>query len=305
MTNLRVGVVNRYAADERHTYPLGLALHALGATFVPIDVRSLAASIGHDQLIRLGLADDLDQIADFDELRLDGVVWRVSEAAFRTYSDLQWQISRRYLLSNSWECGCVCADKWRTSVKLSEAGIGVVPTILLLPGAKVPAFSHADTIIKPSVGARGQGVRPAQAGTDPGIDEPYVAQPLIGGAASAQIRALVCGFTEVAAMYRLPTNPSGHGRLQVNNLESGGTPMAASAAPVRDIAMAAARCLGGDVLGVDLIRYEGEWVVLEVNGSPGLDGIASVTDVNIHRLAAEAILRRLSDRGRLDDRRRR
>ncbi len=299
MTNLRIGVVNRYAGDQRHSYPLGLALSALGAVYVPIDVRSLRASVGRERLARLTIADDAEQTVDFDDLRLNGVVWRVSEAAFRTYGDLQWQISRRYLLVNSWECASVCADKWRTSVQLSEAGIRVVPTILLLPGAMVPAFGNADTIIKPSVGARGRGVRTAQAGTDPGINEPHVAQPLIGGADSAQIRATVCGFTEVAAMYRLPVEPSKPGRLQVNNLESGGAPMAASVAPVRDIAMATARCLGGDVLGVDLIKHQGEWAVLEVNGSPGLNGIASVADTDIYLLAGQAILRRLGDQGRL------
>jgi glutathione synthase/RimK-type ligase-like ATP-grasp enzyme len=39
------------------------------------------------------------------------------------------------------------------------------------------------------------------------------------------------------------------------------------------------------MLGVDLVRRNGEWAVLEVNASPGLDGMARVSDVDCYRLA--------------------
>lgn len=294
MENLRVGVVNRYTADERHRYPLGLALDRIGARYVPIDVRGIKASLGEDRTPRLTVASEAGKPdPSFDDLMLDGVVWRVSEGAFHAYADLQWLIGRRYVLINDWKCARICANKWRTSVELAAAGVQVVPTILLVPGMKVPAFYGVQTVIKPSVGARGRGVRVAEAGTDPGITEPHVAQPLIGSSAEEQIRALVCGFSSVLAMFRQPAEQSRPGGVPVNNLEAGGLPVPTDAEPVRDIALAAARCLGGDLLGVDLIRYNGEWSVLEVNASPGLDGIARVADVDGYRIAAEAVVSRL------------
>jgi ribosomal protein S6--L-glutamate ligase len=235
-----------------------------------------------------------------DDLRLDGVLWRVSEDAFHAYSDVQWLIARRYVLVNNWECTRVCASKWRSSVVLSAAGIGVVPTMLLSPGMKVPAFPGVETVIKPSVSARGRGVRVAEAGTDPGITESYVAQPLIGGPAEDQVRALVCGPGSVLAMIRRPAGPDQPGLMRVNNIEAGAVPAPTGDESVRDIALAAANCLGGDLLGVDLVRRDGKWEVLEVNASPGLDGVAQVAAVDCYRLAAEAVLSRLRQRRAAD-----
>jgi glutathione synthase/RimK-type ligase-like ATP-grasp enzyme len=292
--NLRVGIVNRYTADKERDYPLGQALGHIGATYVPIDVRGMTASLGAQGDPGLTVAGQAGQPdTAFGDLRLDGIVWRVSEDAFPTYADLQWQIARRCVLVNSWRCTRICASKWRTSVELAAAGVRVVPTVLLLPGMKVPAFRGVQTVIKPCVGARGRGVRLAEAGTDPGITEPHVAQPLIRGVAEEQVRALVCGFSSVLAMFRVPSTLSRPGGVRVNNLEAGGVPMLARAEPVRDIARAAASCLGGDLLGVDLVQWNGAWAVLEVNASPGLDGIAQVADVDCYRLAAEAVLSRL------------
>jgi glutathione synthase/RimK-type ligase-like ATP-grasp enzyme len=290
----RVGIVNRYTAARRRRYPLGLALERIGATYLPIDVQAITASLGQEGAVRLTVADQAGQSdVSFDDLALDGVVWRVSEGAFRAYADIQRLIAMRHVLVNDWECASICASKWRTSVELAAAGVRVVPTILLLPGMNVPAFRGAQTVIKPSEGARGRGVRVAEPGARLRITEPHVAQPLIGGSAGEQVRALVCGFSAVLAMVREPGEQSRPGRVRVNNLEAGGVPAPAPAEPVRDIALAAANCLGGDLLGVDLVRWNGEWAVLEVNASPGLDGIALVADVDCYRLAAEAVLSRL------------
>ena len=97
-------------------------------------------------------------------------------------------------------------------------------------------------------------------------------------------------------MFREPSEQSQPGPVRVNNLEAGGVPLPADAERIRDIALAAATCLGGDLLGVDLVRWNGEWAVLEVNASPGLDGMAQVADVDCYRMAAEAVLNRLRGR---------
>jgi glutathione synthase/RimK-type ligase-like ATP-grasp enzyme len=289
--NLRVGVVNRYTADKRRRYPLGLALGRIGAAYVPIDVRAITAALDDNGDQSLTVAGPAGQPGrDIAELRLDGVVWRVSEDDFHAYADVQRLLARRYPLVNGWPCARICADKWRTSTQLADAGIRVVPTVLLTPGMKIPEFPGSATVIKPCVGARGRGVRVAEAGTRPGLTEPHVAQPLIPGPAGEQVRALVCGLSSVLAMVREPGERSAPGLALVNNLEAGGVPAPTGAVPVRDIALAAATCLGGDLLGVDLVRWNGEFAVLEVNASPGLDGIAQVAGVDCYLVAAESVL---------------
>lgn len=287
-------MVNRYTPEKRRGYPLGLALMRAGAVNVPVDVRAIRAWLddnGTERMTVAGSAGHPD--TDIDELGLDGFVWRVSEGAFGMYADIQRSIGKRHPLVNSWECARICASKWRTSVTVADAGIRVVPTFLLVPGMAVPAFPGTQTVIKPCAGAGGRGVRIAEAGTDPGISEPYVAQPMIGGPPGEQIRALVAGCSSVHAMVRVPPGPGGKGVMRVNNIEAGGVPEPADAEPVRDIALATARCLGGDVLGVDLVKWKGDWAVLEVNSSPGLDGIARVTDADCYGIVAKAVLSRL------------
>jgi ribosomal protein S6--L-glutamate ligase len=294
---LRVGVVNRYTAEKRRRYPVGLALARIGATYVPIDVREISASLGAAGTYRVTVAGAAGQPGSrLEDLDLDGIAWRVSEDAFNAYADIQRLLAQRHVLVNAWACARICANKWQTSLRLAAAGIPVIPTILLVPGMQVPAFNGAETVIKPCVGAGGRGVRTVKSGTDPMINEPHVAQPLLSGDPGENARALVCGFSSVLAMSREPGRRSKQGAVPVNNLAAGGIAARMAADPIRDIALAAAECLDGDLLGVDLVRRNGEWAILEVNASPGLDGIARVADEDCYRIAAEAILSRLKGR---------
>ncbi|WP_305783964.1 ATP-grasp domain-containing protein [Symbioplanes lichenis] len=280
----RIGVVSRYTDRSRAGYPLGLALQRLGATYVPIDVRDVTAAVDGPGPPRVRIGEP-----DLDEFKLDGLLWRISENDLYRFIEAQRLLAGRLPMINPLPCHEICADKWSTSVALAAAGVPIVPTTLLSPGNPVPAFPGVATVIKPVVGARGRGLRIASARSVPPIDEVHVAQPQIGGAVTDQVRALVCGRDQVLAAYRVPqlTRPDG---LPVNNLEAGGTPLAAAAEPVRDLALAAARHLGGVLLGVDLVRWNGEWAVLEVNSSPGMSGVAAVSDVDAYELAARAVL---------------
>jgi glutathione synthase/RimK-type ligase-like ATP-grasp enzyme len=280
---MRVGIVNRFTAATRSRYPLGLALERVGATFVPIEIHEVTGVLGSSGPPRVVVGD-----VDLDTLDLDGLVWRVSENDFHRFADLQRLLAGRLPMVNTLGCHERCADKWTTSVALAGAGIEIVPTTLLSPGTAVPAFPRTETVIKPTIGARGRGVRIADAGSVPPAEESYLAQPRVGGTPEDQIRALVCGPETVLALHRVP---AGHGpALRVNNFEAGGKPRAARAEPIRDIALTTAHVLGAALLGVDLVRWEGKWAVLEANSSPGLTGISRVTDVDCYRLAAEAIV---------------
>jgi ribosomal protein S6--L-glutamate ligase len=96
-------------------------------------------------------------------------------------------------------------------------------------------------------------------------------------ASGQDIRVFVIGGKVIAAMQR--TGAPGEFR---SNLHRGG-----HAAPVkitpeeRKTAILAARSMGLNVCGVDLLRADEGPVVMEVNSSPGLEGIEQSTNVDV------------------------
>lgn len=62
------------------------------------------------------------------------------------------------------------------------------------------------------------------------------------------------------------------------------------------LAIQAAQVLGLDFAGVDLIRTRRGSAVLEVNSSPGLEGIEAITGLNIAELVIKFIEDRLESR---------
>ncbi|MFM8938501.1 MAG: 30S ribosomal protein S6--L-glutamate ligase, partial [Phenylobacterium sp.] len=97
------------------------------------------------------------------------------------------------------------------------------------------------------------------------------------------IRAFVVGRTLLAAMER----KGAEGDFR-SNLHRGGSATMIELTPLeKSTALKAARSMGLNVAGVDLLRSDHGPVVMEVNSSPGLEGIEKATGVDV----AEAIIR--------------
>lgn len=110
-----------------------------------------------------------------------------------------------------------------------------------------------------------------------GIDVDIMVQEYIAESAGSDIRCLVLGDRVIAAMRR-QAKP---GEFR-SNLHRGGTAEIARISPAeRRTAVAAARTVGLNLAGVDLIRSNHGPLVLEVNSSPGLEGIETATGVDI------------------------
>ena len=110
-----------------------------------------------------------------------------------------------------------------------------------------------------------------------GLYANFLVQEFVAEAKGADLRCFVVGDRVIATMKRQA--PKGDFR---SNLHRGGTAKAITATPAeQDTALRAARMLGLGVAGVDLIRSKRGPLILEVNASPGLEGIeaASGTDV--------------------------
>ena len=110
-----------------------------------------------------------------------------------------------------------------------------------------------------------------------GLYATFLVQEFVAEAKGADLRCFVVGDEVVASMRRQA--PAGEFR---SNLHRGGTAKAVQATHAeRDVAVRAAAALGLQVAGVDLIRSRRGPLVLEVNASPGLEGIEDATGVDI------------------------
>ncbi len=109
------------------------------------------------------------------------------------------------------------------------------------------------------------------------LDANILVQEYIKEAGGSDIRAIVVGGRVVAAILR--QGAPGDFR---SNLHRGGTADKVRLAPEeRSIAVRAARTLGLNVSGVDMLRSNHGPVVMEVNSSPGLEGIEAATGVDV------------------------
>jgi ribosomal protein S6--L-glutamate ligase len=140
-------------------------------------------------------------------------------------------------------------------------------------------------VIKLNEGAQGSGVvlaeKPAASQSVieafRGLYANFLVQEFVREANGRDIRCFVVGDQVVAAMQRAAVE----GDFRAN-LHRGGTgsPVKLSSAE-RRIALRAAKALGLGIAGVDLLRSARGPLVLEVNASPGLEGIEAVTGVDV------------------------
>jgi ribosomal protein S6--L-glutamate ligase len=113
----------------------------------------------------------------------------------------------------------------------------------------------------------------------------FLIQEFIAEADGHDIRAFVVGGKVVAAMER--SAPPGDFR---SNLHRGGTATGVKLSRrEQNIAIAAAKAMNLNVAGVDLIRARRGPLVLEVNSSPGLEGIEAATEVDVAEKIIEFI----------------
>jgi len=110
-----------------------------------------------------------------------------------------------------------------------------------------------------------------------GLYANFLVQEFVAEAEGADLRCFVVGDRVVASMQRQA--PAGDFR---SNLHRGGTATAIeSTAEEQAMAVRAAQVIGLGVAGVDLIRSRRGPLVLEVNASPGLEGIEEATGVDV------------------------
>lgn len=180
-------------------------------------------------------------------------------------------------------------DKLNSMQLLARDGIGLPVTGFADKPGDIPDLIEmvggAPLVIKLLEGTQGIGVVLAETRTAAesvieafmGLNANILVQQYISEAKGADIRCFVVGNKVVAAMKRQAK--AGEFR---SNLHRGGTATAVKlSAAERKTALQAAKCMGLAVAGVDILQSSDGPVVMEVNSSPGLEGIEAATTVDV------------------------
>lgn len=195
-------------------------------------------------------------------------------------------------------------DKLRSLQLLARKGIGLPVTGFAhdprATDALIDQVGGAPLVIKLLEGTQGVGVvlaetrKAAESVIEAfrGLNANILAQEYIKEAGGADIRCLVVGGKVVAAMKR--QGKEGEFR---SNLHRGGTASIVKITPEeRSTAVRAAGILGLNVAGVDLLRSNHGPVVMEVNSSPGLDGIETTTGKDIAGMIVDFIEKEVKEK---------
>jgi ribosomal protein S6--L-glutamate ligase len=110
-----------------------------------------------------------------------------------------------------------------------------------------------------------------------GLNAEILVQEFIKESKGSDIRAFVVGGKVVAAMKR----QSASGDFRSNLHRGGKSEPVKLSRKEKETAIKAAKALGLQIAGVDMLRSERGPLVIEVNSSPGLEGIEKTTGVDV------------------------
>lgn len=240
-----------------------------------------------------------------ESLNLDAVMPRIGATyTFYGAAVLRQFEMRGVFASNTSDAIVRARDKLRSHQILASAGVGMPVTgfahsIRDVDGL-IDTVGGAPMVLKLLEGTQGIGVVLAETreaaesvlSAFKQLDANMLAQEFIAEARGSDVRAFVVDGKVVAAMSR-QAKP---GEFR-SNIHRGGTATAVELTPdEEDTALRSAAALGLHVAGVDLVRSARGPLVLEVNASPGLEGIESATGVDVAGNIVEFIENRVATR---------
>lgn len=244
-----------------------------------------------------------------EELNFDAVIPRIgaSQTFYGTAVVRQFEMMGVFPANES-QAISRSRDKLRCLQLMARAGIALPVTGFAHSTKDVDGLLElvggAPVVVKLLEGTQGKGVVLAETmkaaesviSAFRQLDANILVQEFIKEAGGADIRAFVVGGKVVASMLR--QGPEGEFR---SNLHRGGTAHRVRLSPEeRATATRAAKVMGLNVAGVDLLRSNHGTLVLEVNSSPGLEGIEGCTGFDVAGAIVE-FLERSAVRGKTKD----
>ncbi len=180
-------------------------------------------------------------------------------------------------------------DKLRSLQLLARAGVGLPKTIFTNFSKNVEhvvnSVGGAPVVIKLLEGTQGLGVILADSQNSAGsvmeafngLETRIIVQEFIAEAGGADIRAFVVDGEVVGAMKR----QGKEGEFRSNLHRGGSATIIELSEEEESTALIAAKAMGLGVAGVDILQSKKGPLVLEVNSSPGLEGIERATGTDI------------------------
>lgn len=188
-------------------------------------------------------------------------------------------------------------DKLRSLQLLSRKGIGLPRTGFASKPDNIKDLiknvGGAPLVVKLLEGTQGIGVVLADTAKAAesiieafmGLKANILVQEYIKEAGGADIRCLVIGNRVVAAMKR----QGAEGEFRSNLHRGGSAEIVKLTKAERETAVNAAKVMGLNFCGVDLLRSQNGPMVMEVNSSPGLEGIETATGLDVAAKVIEFI----------------
>jgi ribosomal protein S6--L-glutamate ligase len=236
-----------------------------------------------------------------EALHFDAIIPRIgtSTTFYGTAVVRQFEVMG-VLAANSSQAISRSRDKLRALQLLAKEGIGLPVTSFARDPKDIDSLIEvvggAPLIIKMLEGTQGVGVVLAETAkaaesviaTLQQLDANILVQEFIKEAGGADIRAFVVDGKVVASMMR--QGPEGEFR---SNIHRGGSAKKIKLTPEeRSTAVRSAKTMGLKVAGVDILRSNHGPLVMEVNSSPGLEGIEGATGVNVAGAIIESLEKR-------------
>ncbi len=230
--------------------------------------------------------------------RYDAIIPRIG-ASVTQYG---MAVLRQFEMSGVWPLNESVAigrsrDKLRSMQILAKHGLGLPLTAFAHDPRQteeiIGAVKGPPVVIKLLEGTQGIGVVLAETEASAksvieafrGANVNILVQEFIKEAGGTDIRALVIGSKVVAAMKR-----TGAPEDFRSNLHRGGSAEVVKITPEeRSSAVRAARHMGLNVCGVDMLRSNHGPVIMEVNSSPGLEGIEAATGKDVAGMIVDFI----------------
>lgn len=188
-------------------------------------------------------------------------------------------------------------DKLRSTQLLARDGVGLPETTFAHDPKQtaevIKIAGGAPLVVKLLEGTQGIGVvladtdRSAKSVVEAfrGANINILVQEFIKEAGGSDIRAFVIGGKVIAAILR----QGSEGEFRSNLHRGGSAQLVKLTSEERLTAIRSAKTMGLNVCGVDMLRSNHGPVVMEVNSSPGLEGIEKVTDIDLAEKIIEFI----------------
>ncbi len=288
--NLKIGILSRNA-ELYSTRRLVEAIEANGHEAKVIDHLKCDIIIEQDKPDIYYKGESLSN--------LDAVIPRIGASVtfYGTAVVRQFEMMKKFTAVHS-QALVRSRDKLRSLQILASSGVGLPKTVFTNYSKEVDklidSVGGAPLIVKLLEGTQGYGVvlAPTKKAAQSIIEAFHsmkarvIVQEFVSESKGADIRAFVVDGKVVGAMKR----QGKEGEFRSNLHQGGSGTLIKLSKAEREAALTAAQAMGLPIAGVDLLQSERGPLILEVNSSPGLEGIEKTTKKDVAGAIAKYVI---------------